>query len=142
MFQCEDIIAAVSVAFDADANMAALVPGGLWHRRAPSSPAQGLDRPYAVLTLTPEDKEFLSDKTCIQSFTVTITVYGDEKTDNTGVIAGFLTEWDMDRTLFASVPAQVVGFFPSGEAIDLDPEEKEGHDVVVASKRWTLVLHH
>ncbi len=141
MFQCESIIAAVSVAFNADANMMALVPGGLWHRRAPST-EQGTDRPHGILTLVPEDKEFISDRSCIQAFRLTIAIYGDEKTDNAGAIAGYLGEWDFDLTLLASVPAQVLGLFPANEAIDLDPEEKEGHDVVIASKQWTLILHH
>jgi len=140
MFQVDSIIAAAAVAFHADANMIAMCPGGLWHRRAASTD-QGVKRPYGVVAVTSGEKEYLSSKDCVQPFTLAITIYGDEKTDNTGMIASYLCAWDLDRALFASLPARVLGFTPASEVLDLDPEEKEGKDVVIAMKVWTLLLH-
>jgi len=142
MFQCESIIAAVSVAFRADANMTALCPGGVWHRRA-ASEEQGQQRPYAILTVAPqEEKEFITDQSCIQGFHVTLRIYGDEQTDTTGKIAGYLPAWDLDRNRLQGIPARIIGLFPSAEDIDLDPEEKTGKDVVIAAKQWLLKLHY
>ena len=142
MFQVESIIAAVAVAFKADANMTALCPGGVWHRRA-ASEEQGQQRPYAVLTVAPlEEKEFITDQTCLQGFLVTLRVYGNELTDATGKIASYLSAWDLDRNRLQGVPARILGLFPSAEDIDLDPEEKTGKDVVIAAKQWLLKLHY
>ena len=121
--------------------MTALCPGGLWHRRA-ASEEQGVTRPYAIAAVVPQEKEFQSDHTCIQSFLIEIVIYGDEKTDNTGKIAGYLCAWDLDVTIFQSLSARVLGFFPSAESLDLDSQEKSGQDVVLATKQWELVLHY
>jgi len=142
MFQVESIIAAVSVAFRADANTTALCPGGMWHRRA-ASEEQGQKRPYAVLTVVAlEEKEFISDQTCLQGFLLTLRIYGNEQTDTTGKIAGYLSAWDLDRHVLQGIPARIIGLFPSAEDIDLDAEEKTGKDVVIAAKQWLLKLHY
>ena len=141
MFQSESIIAAVSVAFRGDANMTALCPGGLWHRRAPSE-EQGQRRPYGILIVGPQEKEFITDQSCIQGFLIGLRIYGDEQTDNTGKIVSYLCGWDLDRELLQGIPAKIIGLFPSAEEIDLDPEEKTGRDVVIAAKQWLLSLHY
>jgi hypothetical protein len=153
MFHADDILAAATAAFAVDADMVALVPGGLWHRRAPGqdqkvAPPLGdatgaILRPYAVAAVTPQDdKEFISNRTCLQSFLLVIRIFGDEKVSNTGQAASYLCAWDLDRSLFQSLAAKVLGIFPAGEILDLDPEEKAGQDVVIASKAWALKLHY
>ena len=142
MFQADSIIAAIHAAFTANTTLAALCPGGLWHRRA-ASEEQGVTRPYAVVAVVPQDdKEFISDKSCIQGFLVTVTIYGDQTTSNTGEIASQFCAWDLDRSIFATLPAKVLGFFPANESLDLSPEEKAGRDVVIAAKQWLLKLLH
>lgn len=140
MFLIDSIVAAVATAFTTDPDMYALVPGGIWHQRAPSGEQSPL-RPYALLAVMAGDKEWTSAKEFIQSFTVAIRLYGTETTDETGEIAGYLGKWDLSRTVLVGLPAKIIGLFPAPENIDLDPETKLGSDVVIATKAWQLILH-
>ena len=140
MFQPDQIVRAVCTAFQGDAAMTILAPGGIWHRRAPSGILSA--GPYVVLDVLAGPKETFSDKTCLQDFSITLTIYGGQDVVTSGEIADKLCDWDLSRSIFDAVPAKIVGLFPDPEGIDLNSEEKSGQDVVLAVKKWTLKLHY
>jgi hypothetical protein len=141
VFNADSVMSAVSVAFAADADLTALCPGGAWHERGPDEDHGGV-RPFATCRVQPKEKQYISDRSCVQTFVVQIDVYGNQDTATTGKIADTLCAWDVDTTRFAKLQAKVVGFFPTTESLGLDTAMKKGENVVLASKAWALVLHY
>jgi hypothetical protein len=142
-FNIATIVSAVNNVFTADPVMILEVPGGLYHQRAPSR-EQTAVHPYAVLGVVAGEKEDFSDYSCLQQFPITIRIYGGQQAADTGEIAGALSSWNFSRTLLEQtglIEAKVMGLFPTPEALELDPELKEGQDVTIAERGWMLLLH-
>lgn len=143
MFLADKINDAFCLAFQADPHMTALCPGGIWHRFGLPAERGGI-LPYATVAVVPlPDKEYFTDRSCIQSFVITVRFYAEQTAATVGEIANYLSDWDLDIDFWRNVlVADVLGFVPQGEALDVDAQKKEGLDVVVAEKTWTLRLHY
>ena len=131
--QAETIVAGLVTAWEANATLVGLVPGGVWFSQVP----QEVTGVYATLTLKTENVTHTSQRDYIQTYTVTVRFYGSEAmTDasKSGIRVALGTAWCSSTPTFSG--ATSMGIYPTDATVDLDPNRKEAADILISTASY------
>lgn len=133
----DDVLAGVKALWNDDLDLAAAVPGKLWHQR----PEQGAVMPYARAEIQEGETEEFSGLDYLQRFTVRIGVFSNSAPSDTGAIRG-LMEARFRRTDGLAVPnaTRVTHVRPVPGGLTIDDKTREAGNVLVATGAWEILV--
>lgn len=129
--QAETIVAGLIAAWQADATLTTLVPGGIWYGQAPQD-----DTPVrAIMTFEPQGEALkAATRDYVQNFGVTVKLYATKtmtSADWPAIRNAMNTVW-CGAVAPAVSEATLISFEPATAGVNLEPSRRNGEDVLIA----------
>lgn len=130
----DDVGAGLKTAWDTNAALPGLVPGGLWHQR----PKVEALVPYAAFTVKETEPENFSGTTYIAKFVLSVKVWDKAKNSKTGTIANALDGLATYQALTIPNAVSLVHIRPTGGELTKAPEPRDAEDMLLAERTWEV----
>lgn len=131
----DDVKAGISDAWNTS-DLPNLVTGGIYHGRAQTDATM----PYAVLTIEEGDREEFSGTTYLQKFKAVLSIWSNAAPANAGEFRRQLAMMMDRRTLTVPNADNVTHVKPLAGKLDLDKQQRDANDVLVAGGAWEILI--